>query len=132
MVPVNLRQPGEFELGIISASSPSNCPIGIENPPTRLYELRRRMDELKKSYEPPVTLGLFAALGYARKLVQDTLFDLLATRAAAVATNVPGPQYPSIWPARGSGRSCSPCRNRAISAWACRSCPSTTGILQFV
>jgi diacylglycerol O-acyltransferase len=95
MVPVNLRKPGrEFELGNYFGVIGLMLPVGIENPLTRLYELRRRMDDLKKSYEPPVTLGLFAALGYAPKLVQDALFDLLATRATAVMTNVPGPQYP--------------------------------------
>ena len=41
-----------------------------------------------------VTLGLFAGLGYAPKLVQDKLFDLLLSRATAVMTNVPGPQQP--------------------------------------
>ncbi len=52
------------------------------------------MEVLKKSYEPVTTLGLFAALGYAPKLVQDKLFDLLLSRATAVMTNVPGPQNP--------------------------------------
>ena len=52
------------------------------------------MEALKKSYEPEVTLGLFAALGYAPQIVQDKLFDLLLSRATAVMTNVPGPQQP--------------------------------------
>jgi hypothetical protein len=52
------------------------------------------MDALKNSYEPPVTLGLISALGYAPQLVQDRLFDLLLSRATAVMTNVPGPQQP--------------------------------------
>jgi len=69
-------------------------PVGFENPLERLFEVRRRMEVLKKSYEPVTTLGLFAALGYAPKLVQDKLFDLLLSRATAVMTNVPGPQNP--------------------------------------
>jgi hypothetical protein len=69
-------------------------PVGLENPLDRLYEERRRMRALKQSYEPSVTLGLLAALGYAPKVVQDRLFDLLLSRATAVMTNVPGPQQP--------------------------------------
>ena len=49
---------------------------------------------LKISYEPSTTLGLFAALGYVPKIVQDQLLDLLASRATAVMTNVPGPTGP--------------------------------------
>ena len=52
------------------------------------------MLELKASYEPRVTLGLFAALGYGPKVAQDQLFDLLLSRATAVMTNVPGPAEP--------------------------------------
>jgi hypothetical protein len=47
---------------------------------------------LKTSYEPKVTLGLFAGLGYTPQIVQDKLFDLLLSRATAVMTNVPGPR----------------------------------------
>ena len=56
--------------------------------------VRQRMLALKTSYEPRTTLGLFAALGYLPKLVQDQLFDLLVSRATAVMTNVPGPSEP--------------------------------------
>ena len=41
-----------------------------------------------------VTLGLFAALGYLPKIVQDQLFDMLVSRSTAVMTNVPGPTEP--------------------------------------
>ncbi len=56
--------------------------------------VRQRMLDLKTSYEPAVTLGLFAALGYLPKIVQDQLSDMLASRATAVMTNVPGPTEP--------------------------------------
>ena len=69
-------------------------PVGIADPIHRLQEVRRRMAELKQSYEAPVTFGLFAALGFAPKLAQDRLFDMLLSRATAVMTNVPGPQHP--------------------------------------
>ena len=69
-------------------------PVGLESPLSRVYEVHRRMEALKNSYEPPVTLALIAALGYAPELVQDWLLDFLVGRATAVMTNVPGPQRP--------------------------------------
>jgi diacylglycerol O-acyltransferase / wax synthase len=95
LVPVNLRPPGGGEalgnrFGIVAVE----LPVGFASPLDRLYEVRRRMAALKTSYEPSVTLGLFAGLGYAPQVVQDRLFDLLLSRATAVMTNVPGPQQP--------------------------------------
>ncbi len=95
LVPINLRPPGSGEelgnrFGIIAVE----LPVGFASPLERLYEVRRRMEALKTSYEPKVTLGLFAGLGYAPQIVQDKLFDLLLSRATAVMTNVPGPQQP--------------------------------------
>ena len=95
LVPINLRPPGGVEelgnrFGIIAVE----LPVGFASPLERLYEIRRRMEALKTSYEPSVTLGLFAGLGYAPQIVQDMLFDLLLSRATAVMTNVPGPQQP--------------------------------------
>ena len=95
LVPINLRPPdADEELGNRFGIVALELPVGITSPLERLYEVRRRMEALKTSYEPAVTLGLFAALGYAPKLVQDRLFDLLLSRATAVMTNVPGPQKP--------------------------------------
>jgi WS/DGAT/MGAT family acyltransferase len=92
LVPVNLRPAGtERELGNRFGIVAIELPLGL-NPLARLYEVHRRMDALKESYEAPVTLGLLAALGYAPKVVQDQVFDLLLSRATAVMTNVPGPQ----------------------------------------
>ena len=58
-----------------------------------MQEVRRRMIALKTSNEAAVTLGLQAGLGYAPRLVQEQLYDLLLSRATAVMTNVPGPQW---------------------------------------
>ncbi|HML15004.1 MAG TPA: wax ester/triacylglycerol synthase family O-acyltransferase [Xanthobacteraceae bacterium] len=95
LVPINLRPPGSaVELGNRFGVLALELPVGFKSPLDRLFEVRRRMNELKKSYEPAVTLGLLAALGYAPKLVQERVFDLLLSRATAVLTNVPGPQHP--------------------------------------
>lgn len=95
LVPVDLRPPGnERELGNRFGIVAVELPVGLENPLARVREIHRRMETLKSSYEPPVTLGLLEALGYAPQVVQDTVFDLLLSRATAVMTNVPGPQMP--------------------------------------
>lgn len=95
LVPINLRPPeAELELGNRFGIIAVELPVGVEHPMERLRSVRQRMLALKASYEPPVTLGLFGALGYAPKLVQDQLFDLLLSRATAVMTNVPGPAEP--------------------------------------
>ena len=95
LIPVNLRAPGRHaelgnEFGIVTLV----LPVGIDDPLARLAEVRKRMDDLKKSYQAGVTYGLLAVLGYAPKVAQDALFWLLLSRATAVMTNVPGPQMP--------------------------------------
>lgn len=95
LVPVNLRpQGGGTALGNHFGIVAIELPVGLESPLSRLYEVHRRMAALKDSYEPPVTLGLMTALGYAPELVQDWVLDFLLGRATAVMTNVPGPQRP--------------------------------------
>ena len=95
LVPVDLRKSYEAgqlgnKFGIVGVE----LPVGIENPLKRLFEVHRRMQALKQSLEPPVTLGMFAILGYAPQMLQDRLFDMLIHRATAVMTNVPGPKTP--------------------------------------
>jgi diacylglycerol O-acyltransferase / wax synthase len=95
MVPVNLRAESETTaLGNYFGLVAVLLPLGIENPVERLYEVKRRMTELKASSQALVALGLLAAVGMAPKRVQQEILDLLASRATAVMTNVPGPQHP--------------------------------------
>jgi len=94
LVPIDLRQPGDIELGNRFGIIAVELPVGIEHPLERLMTVRQRMLALKTSYEPATTLGLFSVLGYLPKVVQDQLFDLLLSRATAVMTNVPGPTEP--------------------------------------
>jgi diacylglycerol O-acyltransferase len=95
LVPVNLRGPErEKDLGNCFGVVAVELPIGVDDPLIRLREIHRRMEALKRSYEPAVTLGLLEALGYAPKLMQEEVFDILLSRATAVMTNVPGPQHP--------------------------------------
>ena len=94
MAPIDLREPGDLSLGNRFGIIAVLLPVGIEDPIERLAIVRQRMLALKTSYEPAVTLGLFAALGRLPKIVQDQLFDLLVSRSTAVMTNVPGPPEP--------------------------------------
>ena len=94
LVPIDLREPGDSGLGNRFGILAVELPVGIEHPVERLMTVSERMLALKTSYEPSTTLGLFAALGYVPKIVQDQLLDLLASRATAVMTNVQGPSEP--------------------------------------
>jgi WS/DGAT/MGAT family acyltransferase len=93
MVPVNLRPPDEpLALGNRFGLAPVVLPIGIENPITRVYEVRRRMSELKGSMQPLMAFGLLAVAGLLVKPAQDALLGLFSRKTTAVMTNVPGPR----------------------------------------
>ncbi len=93
MVPVNLRRPKDMgKLGNRFGLVALELPVGIENPLARLYATRERMEALKGSYQAPLTLSILGAVGMAPKFAQDKVLDLLASKATAVMTNVPGPQ----------------------------------------
>ncbi|MEZ5613823.1 MAG: wax ester/triacylglycerol synthase family O-acyltransferase [Rhodocyclaceae bacterium] len=95
MVPVNMRSKAdEGKLGNRFGLVTLLLPVYMENPFERVFEVRRRMEELKGSYQPVVALGVLAATGMAPKFVQDIALDILANKASAVMTNVPGPQQP--------------------------------------
>ena len=95
MIPVNLRQPGaENQLGNRFGLVALTLPLGIANPLARLAAVRARMEALKGSYQAPVTLGVLSLVGMAPKALQTQVLDLLAKKATAVMTNVPGPGRP--------------------------------------
>ena len=95
MVPVNMRsRADEGKLGNRFGLVTLLLPVFMDNPFERVFEVRRRMAALKGSYQPVVALGVLAATGLAPKFVQDIALDILANKASAVMTNVPGPQQP--------------------------------------
>ncbi len=95
VIPVNLRSAkDEGTLGNRFGLGTLSLPVYEANPFARLFLVRERMNELKGSYQPPLTLGLLAAVGVAPKLVQQQFLDMLAAKASAVMTNVPGPKQP--------------------------------------
>jgi hypothetical protein len=73
---------------------PLLLPVGIENPIARVFEVQRRMNELKSSYTAVLSMGLLGAVGLAPRQLQKQALDFLAKKATAVMTNVPGPQQP--------------------------------------
>ncbi|HPA91688.1 MAG TPA: wax ester/triacylglycerol synthase family O-acyltransferase [Quisquiliibacterium sp.] len=92
MVPVNLRPPGgPMSLGNRFGLVPLTLPVGISNPIERVFEVRRRMDDLKGGYQGPLAYALLSAIGFAPKPVQQMVLGYLAQKGTAVMTNVPGP-----------------------------------------
>jgi WS/DGAT/MGAT family acyltransferase len=93
MVPVNLRPLDQaYKLGNRFGLVPLVLPIGVENPIERVYEVRRRMSELKGSYQPLLAFSLLAVAGLLIKPAQDMMLNLFAKKTTAVMTNVPGPR----------------------------------------
>jgi diacylglycerol O-acyltransferase len=92
MVPVNLRPIEEaYQLGNRFGLAPVVLPLGLENPVERVYEVRRRMGEMKGSLQPLLTFGLLAVAGLLVKPAQDAMLSLFSRKTTAVMTNVPGP-----------------------------------------
>lgn len=94
MVPVNLRSPGDASLGNKFGLVPVLLPVGMENPIARVFEVRDRMAELKHGYTAILAMGLLGVIGMAPRSVQRQVAEVLAAKATAVMTNVPGPSQP--------------------------------------
>ena len=95
MIPVNLRTArDEGTLGNRFGLGTLSLPLHEANPFARLFMVRSRMNDLKGSYQPPLTLGILAAVGIAPKVIQQQFLDILAAKASTVMTNVPGPKQP--------------------------------------
>lgn len=94
MVPVNLRGPRSKGLGNKFGLVPLLLPVGMANPIARVHEVRARMEQLKHGYTAVLAMGLLGVMGVAPRAVQKQITDILASKATAVMTNVPGPREP--------------------------------------
>jgi diacylglycerol O-acyltransferase len=97
VVPVNLRplhEPLPRELGNRFGLVFLPLPLGVEEPVARLWELKRRMDRLKRSPEAAVTFGMLAAAGMVPTAVERVAVEVMRKKASLVLTNVPGPKRP--------------------------------------
>ena len=93
MVPVNLRRRGDarglsnhFGLVILA------LPVGLTDARARLREVKRRMDELKRTPEAVVALDILRAMGHAPRAIEDAGVAFFGKKASLVLTNVPGPR----------------------------------------
>jgi WS/DGAT/MGAT family acyltransferase len=94
-LPVNLRDDADNgKLGNKFGLVFLTLPIYIEEPLMRLAEVRRRMLELKRSAEAPVTLGILGAMGLGTDAFREFVVRTLEPKATVVLTNVPGPPIP--------------------------------------
>jgi WS/DGAT/MGAT family acyltransferase len=95
VVPVNLRPPEESDrLGNRFGLVFLPLPLGIEDPLDRLFEVRRRMRELKNSPQALAIYQLLWVMGVAPKPVFDLVLEIFASKGTAVVTNVVGPRTP--------------------------------------
>lgn len=93
MVPVNLRPMDQaYKLGNRFGLAPVVLPLGLDNPVERVFEVRRRMSEMKGSMQPLLAFGLLAVAGLVAKPLQDAMLNLFSRKTTAVMTNVPGPR----------------------------------------
>ncbi|MEE4638666.1 MAG: wax ester/triacylglycerol synthase family O-acyltransferase [Wenzhouxiangella sp.] len=92
-VPVNLR-PLEHarDLGNHFGLVFLDLPIGETNPLARLYQVAEFMEQLKRSKQAVMSLGLLAVLGMGPAALQKPALELFSRKASTVLTNVPGPQ----------------------------------------
>jgi WS/DGAT/MGAT family acyltransferase len=93
VVPVNLRAAHDTaslgnKFGLVFLP----LPVGEADPLARLAATKRNMDAIKRSPEAIVVFGLLRAFGKTTAAVLVTAVKLLARRASAVMTNVPGPR----------------------------------------
>ncbi len=94
-VPVNLRPLKHAkELGNHFGLVFLNLPIFEDNPLKRLSYVHQEMNDLKKSKQALMSLGLLSVVGLAPQAVQTMLLNQFSKKATAVLTNVPGPQVP--------------------------------------
>lgn len=90
-IPVNLRAQDDGELGNCFGLVLLDLPVGVTEWRRRLQMVGRRMRELKKSPEARAVLVGLAAAGHLPVPWEKSLVNLLAGKAAAVVSNLPGP-----------------------------------------
>lgn len=107
LVPVNVRTPSHRselawplslprrgDLGNRFGLVPLLLPLHEGNLLARVQTVSRRMNELKSSMLPPLSLGVLGVMGMAPRAVQGAALELLSSKATAVVTHVPGPRRP--------------------------------------
>jgi diacylglycerol O-acyltransferase / wax synthase len=92
-MPVNLRPLERMaELGNQFGLIFLSLPIGAGDAVSRLRELRRRAQALKRSVEPIVVYAILRLLGVVPYAIQKLVVKIFAAKTTVVMTNVPGPR----------------------------------------
>jgi WS/DGAT/MGAT family acyltransferase len=95
VVPVNLRPIEEaWELGNRFGLVFVPLPLGIEDPLDRIFAVRSRMEDIKRTPEALLTFQILRMLGATPSPAFDAVVTLFGMRSTAVMTNVIGPQEP--------------------------------------
>jgi WS/DGAT/MGAT family acyltransferase len=95
MVPFNLRpldRPVPRELGNKFGLVFVPLPVAVSGSYRRLIEIRKRMQEIKRSRDGAVSYRLLSVSGLTPKPLERRLVDVYSGKGTAVITNVPGPQ----------------------------------------
>ncbi len=93
-VPVNLRTDDGASSGNCFGLVMVDLPIGMRDSQARMQLVKQRMDALKSSGEAKATLLSLAAVGYLPVPLQKALVTRVAAKAAAVVSNLRGPDGP--------------------------------------
>lgn len=95
-IPVNIRPPDQdfTSLGNRFGLVLLDLPIRIENPFERLFEVHRRMEELKHSRQALAAYLMLNLMGRLPEAVEKPMLQFFTTKATTVMTNVPGPREP--------------------------------------
>jgi len=97
MVPFNLRPldwPVPRDLGNKFGLVMVPLPVGTSGSYRRLVEVHKRMQEIKRSRDAPVSYGFLSVLGMVPELIERHVVDMFSAKGTAVMTNVPGPAEP--------------------------------------
>jgi len=90
---VNLREPNRYpSLGNQAGAVLVDLPVGLDTAPERLRQVKRGMDQIKRSPEASVVWAMMNALGKAPAGTQEMLVETYCTRETAVIANMPGPR----------------------------------------
>jgi WS/DGAT/MGAT family acyltransferase len=95
-IPVNVRPPDQdfTRLGNQFGLVLLDLPIRIGNPFERLFEVHRRMEELKRSRQALAAYLMLNVMGRLPEAVEKPMLQFFTTKATTVMTNVPGPREP--------------------------------------
>jgi WS/DGAT/MGAT family acyltransferase len=95
VVPVNLRSLEEaYELGNRFGVVFLPLPLGIEDSLLRIFEVTKRMNDIKDSQEALVSFGILQTMGASPGPVFDRVLQMFGSKATTVMTNVIGPDKP--------------------------------------